>query len=114
GGPVRAAFTAVVKSASIVPIRGRRSVRIVLEDGDGDARGRARAGRCTLHAFWFFLARGVLEVAKPGARVLVVGKVTVEPGKPARTAHPDLLADAPDARAVRARYPRLGPSGAAL
>lgn len=99
--PPRAVVSAVVRSSSIVPIRGRRSVRVVLED-DHDPK-------CTLHAFWFFFAHGVLGVAKPGARVIVVGRIKAEPKKPPRTAHPELFADAPETRIVRARYPRLGP-----
>ena len=69
---------------------------------------------CNLHAFWFFSAHGVLALAKPGVPVLVTGRVTVEPKKPPRTAHPDLVLDAPDARTVRPRYPRLGPNGALM
>jgi ATP-dependent DNA helicase RecG len=99
--PARVVVSAKVKSSGIVPIRGRRTVRVVLQD-DADPK-------CTLHAFWFFLAHGVLAAAKPGARVILVGRIKAEPKKPARTAHPELFADAPETRIVRARYPRLGP-----
>jgi ATP-dependent DNA helicase RecG len=99
--PARAVVSATVKSSGVVPIRGRRSVRVVLQDDDDP--------KCTLHAFWFFLAHGVLAAAKPGARVLFVGRIKAEPKKPARTAHPELFADVPETRIVRARYPRLGP-----
>ena len=99
--PARVAVTGIVKSSGVVPIGGRRSVRIVLQD-EHDAK-------CTLHAFWFFMAHGVLAAAKPGARVIVIGRVKAEPKKPARTAHPELFADTPETRIVRARYPRLGP-----
>jgi len=103
-GPIRATFAAVVVSASMIPFRRRRAVRVVLRDVADET--------CKLHAFWFFTARGVLALAKPGVPVLVTGRVTVEPKKPPRTAHPDVLADAPEVRTVRPRYPRLGPSGA--
>lgn len=99
--PARVVVSATVKSSGIVPIRGRRSVRVVLQDDDDP--------KCTLHAFWFFLAHGVLAAAKPGARVIFVGRIQAQPRKPARTAHPELFADAPETRIVRARYPRLGP-----
>ena len=99
--PVRAVVSAIVKSAGVVPIRGRRSVRVVLQD-ESDPK-------CTLHAFWFFMAHGVLASAKPGAKVIVVGRIKAEPRKPARMAHPEVFADLPETRIVRARYPRLGP-----
>ena len=99
--PLRAVVSGVVKASGVVPIRGRRSVRIVVQD-ELDAK-------CTLHAFWFFMAHGVLAAAKPGARVILVGRINAEPRKTARTAHPELFADAPETRIVRARYARLGP-----
>ncbi|MDB4942791.1 MAG: ATP-dependent helicase RecG, partial [Labilithrix sp.] len=99
--PARVALRALVRSSGVVPIRGRRAVRVVLED-ESDKK-------CTLHAFWFFMAHGVLASAKPGAAVLLVGRLTAEPKKPARAAHPELLPDGPATRIVRARYPRLGP-----
>ena len=99
--PARVVVSATVKSSGVVPIRGRRSVRVVLQDDDDP--------KCTLHAFWFFLAHGVLAAAKPGARVIFVGRINAQPKKPARMAHPELFADAPETRIVRARYPRLGP-----
>jgi ATP-dependent DNA helicase RecG len=95
-----------VKAASVVPLRGRRGVRVVVQD-DANAK-------CTLHAFWFFLAHGVLASAKTGAEVLVVGRVRAETGKPPRIVHPEIFVDGPEARRVRARYPRLGPSEAAV
>lgn len=99
--PARVVVSAIVKSSGVVPIRGRRSVRVVLQDEHDP--------KCTLHAFWFFLAHGVLAAAKPGSRVILVGRIKAEPRKPARAAHPELFADAPETRIVRARYPRLGP-----
>jgi ATP-dependent DNA helicase RecG len=99
--PVRVVVSAIVKSSGVVPIRGRRAVRVVLQD-ENDTK-------CTLHAFWFFMAHGVLASAKPGAKVVVVGRIKAEPRKPARMAHPEVFADVPETRIVRARYPRLGP-----
>ena len=81
-------------------MRGRRAVRVVLCDEE-DARA-------TLHAWWFFTAHGVLAVAKEGTRCIVQGRIRRDPPRPARVAHPDLVADEVAARVVRARYPRLG------
>ncbi len=106
GRPPRVVLHAVVKAASVIPIRRRRGVRVVVQD-EADAK-------CTLHAFWFFLAHGLLALAKPDARVLLVGRIRVEKGKPPRVAHPELFLDEPSARRVRARYPKLGPSEASL
>lgn len=99
--PARVVVSAVVKSSGVVPIRGRRSVRVLLQDEHDP--------KCIVHAFWFFLAHGVLAAAKPGSRVIMVGRIKAEPRKPARAAHPEMFADAPETRIVRARYPRLGP-----
>jgi ATP-dependent DNA helicase RecG len=99
--PARVVISGIVKSSGVVPIRGRRSVRVVLHDENDE--------KCTLHAFWFFLAHGVVAAAKPGSRVILVGRIKAEPKKTARTAHPELFGDAPETRIVRARYPRLGP-----
>ena len=99
--PARVVVSATVKSSGVVPIRGRRSVRVVLQDEEDP--------KCTLHAFWFFLAHGVLAAAKPGSRVILVGRIKAEPKRPASTAHPELFRDAPETRIARARYPRLGP-----
>ncbi|HEY8074995.1 MAG TPA: helicase-related protein [Labilithrix sp.] len=100
-GP-RVVAAAIVRSGGVVPIRGRRCVRLVLRDEHDD--------KCTLHVFWFFLAHGILAAAKPGTRMLFVGRIAIEDGKPARAAHPDLVVDAPETRIVRARYPRLAAS----
>jgi ATP-dependent DNA helicase RecG len=94
----------VVKSASLVPMRGRRAVRVVIEDEGG--------GSGTIDAWWFFAAHGVLSVAQRGAAVLVVGRVRVREGKRAIAAHPDLVRDEPGVRGVRPRYACGGvPSG---
>jgi ATP-dependent DNA helicase RecG len=113
----RVALRAIVKSAAVVPIRGRRSggsrtrrsARLVVSDVTDES--------CKVHVFWFFLAHGALAVAKPGASVLLVGRVVIsKDGKktPARMAHPDVFADTVDVRTVRPRYARLGLSGAAF
>lgn len=102
--PARVCVQAIVKSAGVVPIRGRRCVRVVLADPADP--------KCTLHAFWFFLAHGVLALAQPGAPVLAVGRVRVEAGKPPRAAHPELYPDTDQTRSVRARYAKLGPAPA--
>jgi ATP-dependent DNA helicase RecG len=103
--PERCAFAAMVKSSSILPMRGRRTVRVVLEGPGG----------CTVHAFWFFMAHGILGIAKAGAQVLVVGKITsAEARKPARMAHPEIFADSEETRVVRPRYPKLGVGAAVV
>ena len=104
--PARVVVSATVKSSGVVPIRGRRSVRVVLQDDDDP--------KCTLHAFWFFLAHGVLAAAKPGARVIFVGRINAQPKKPARVAHPELFADAlqnsyDTTRTMEANIDRLPP-----
>lgn len=104
-GP-RLVVSAVVKSASMVPLGRRRGVRVVVHD-EGDTT-------CTLHAFWFFHAPGILKACTPGTRVLLAGRIRIEPKKPARTAHPDVFVDGPDLVRVRARYPKVGPNDAAL
>lgn len=104
--PPRVIVSAVVKTCGVLSIRGRSSVRAVLQDGDDD--------KCVMHAFWFFLAHGVLALAKPGTAVIVVGRIQAEPRKAARIAHPELFEDTPSARTVRARYARIGPPEATL
>jgi len=122
GAGERVCMCGVVTSAGLVPMRGRRAVRVVVGDSTAVAAsprvGPPSAGpqgaKPTLHAWWFFAAHGVLAAAKVGARVLLVGRVRVDAGKPARVAHGDLIADAPGARVVRPRYPRLGVAEATL
>jgi ATP-dependent DNA helicase RecG len=100
-GPApRQCIRARVKSATLVPMRGRRAVRLVLADADD--------GRITLDAWWFYVAHGVLSLARQGASCLVVGRLRVRDGKRPSVAHPDLLLDDPSARGVRPRYPALG------
>ena len=103
GRGARCVISAIVKSASIIPMRGRKTVRLVVHDASDEA--------CKLHVFWFFMAHGVLTMAKPEAQLLLVGRVLVEGKKPARMAHPDVFADTPEIRGVRARYPKLGANG---
>jgi ATP-dependent DNA helicase RecG len=106
GESERVCMCGVVTSAGLVPMRGRRAVRVVLADVPG--------AKPTLHAWWFFAAHGVLANATVGARVLLVGRVRADGAKPARVAHGDLISDVEEARIVRARYPRLGVAEAAL
>jgi ATP-dependent DNA helicase RecG len=98
--PPRQCVRGVVKSAGIVPMRGRRAVRVVLADEEDP--------KATIHAWWFFAAHGVLALAKEGGSFLLVGRVRKDEGRPARVAHPDFVRDDETTRGVRARYPRLG------
>ncbi len=103
GPPARVCVRALVRSASFVGFRGRRSVRVVAADATGKA---------SLDAWWFYAAHGVLEVARPGAMCLLVGRVTHREGKRPMMAHPDVLRDEAGARGIRPRYPGLGvPAG---
>ena len=104
--PPRVCLCGIVTSAGLVPMRGRRAVRIVLADAPGS--------KPTLHAWWFFAAHGVLATAKIGSACMLSGRVKVEASKPARLAHGDLVADSPAARIVRPRYPRLGVADATM
>lgn len=97
--PPRQCVRGVVKSASFVPMRGRRGVRVVLTDGPGGA---------TLDAWWFYVAHGALQVARGGGPCLLIGRVRAPDGKRALVAHPDLLKDEPSSRGVRPRYRALG------
>jgi ATP-dependent DNA helicase RecG len=106
GPPPRVCVAAVVKSAGMIPMRGRRAVRIVLGD--------AEDAKATLHLWWFFTAHGVLSLAKPGRSVIVTGRIRKDAAKPARMAQPDLVLDEPAAPVVRPRYPRLGIAEAAM
>jgi ATP-dependent DNA helicase RecG len=107
----RTSVCGVVKSASLVPLSGRRFVQVILRD----------EGKATLTASWFFAAHGVLAVAKPGSPCLVTGRIRIDDRGRARMAHPDLVReDGTSAgqaggvvnpgttRRVRPRYPRLG------
>ncbi|HTQ42400.1 MAG TPA: helicase-related protein [Polyangiaceae bacterium] len=102
--PPRQCVAGVVKSATLVPMRGgrgaggRRAVRVVLT-GEGGA---------SLDAWWFYAAHGILSVAKAGAACIVVGRVRAREGKRPSVAHPDLVADEAAARCIRPRYPALG------
>jgi ATP-dependent DNA helicase RecG len=87
----------IVHRANLVFAGGRRFVNVVL-------RGEQKS---TLTLSWFFVAHGILAVAKAGQHCLVVGRIRFDPSGRARMAHPDLLRD-DDATGVRARYPRLG------
>jgi ATP-dependent DNA helicase RecG len=102
--PERICIQATVRSASFVGLRGRRWVRVVVADGPEAEK--------SMDAWWFYAAHGILEVARPGARCLFVGRLTRREGKRPMMAHPDVLRDEPAARGVRPRYPILGvPAG---
>ncbi len=94
-GEARVVVAAKVEKTSVVPMRGRRAIRVVAE-----------AAGAKMNAWWFFFAQGVLAAARPGTAWLFVGRM--RDGKPPRMAHPDLVADTPAARVLRPRYPRLG------
>jgi len=88
-----------VRSASLVPMRGRRAVRVIVTD---------EGGKTSLDAWWFYAAHGILAVTRPGASCLFVGRVRSRDGKRATMAHPEVLRDDASAPAIRARYPSMG------
>lgn len=96
-GEARYVVSGQVQSSGAVFLRGRRAVRVVLDD-DG----------VKIHLWWFFAAHGVLGMAKPGDRCIAIGRIRRDGKKPLRMAHPDLLRDEPELRAVRPRYSKLG------
>ncbi|MGH7434773.1 MAG: hypothetical protein ACRENE_03790, partial [Polyangiaceae bacterium] len=81
--PERVCIRGIVKAASFVGMRGRRSVRVIAVDEPG-SKGPA------IDAWWFFAAHGVLEVARPGVACLLVGRITQREGKRPVMAHPDM------------------------
>lgn len=97
--PPRVCVRGRVRSATLVPMRGRRVVRVVVVD---------ERGKTTLDAWWFYAAHGILAVARPATSCLFVGRVRHRDGKRAMMAHPDVLRDDASVPAVRARYPALG------
>lgn len=97
--PPRLCVRGQVRSATLVPMRGRRAVRVVLIDEET---------KTSLDAWWFYAAHGILEVARPGTSCLFIGHVRIREGKRASMAHPDVLLDGPSTPPVRARYPALG------
>ena len=100
----RQVVRATVKSATLVPMRGRRAVRVVATD---------EGGSCALDAWWFYAAHGVLAAAKAAPTCLLIGRVASRQGKRPSMAHPDLVRDDPAALGIRARYPGVGiPAGA--
>lgn len=100
--PPRQVVRATVKSATLVPMRGRRAVRVIVTD---------EGGKNGLDAWWFYAAHGVLAAAKAGGTAILIGRVQVQAGKRPRMAHPDLVRDEPG-HGIRARYPGLGiPAG---
>ena len=97
GEPGAATVAGVVHSASRVPMRGRRGVQIVVRDEAG----------AKLVCSWFFAAHGVAALAEPGRALLVRGAPRLVRGT-LRMAHPDILVDAAETRALRPRYRKLG------
>jgi ATP-dependent DNA helicase RecG len=101
--PPRQVIRAVVKSATLVPMRGRRMVRVIVTDPDNKA--------ASLDAWWFYAAHGVLAAARGGDTCLLLGRIALQEGKRPRMVHPDLLRD-DSSVAIRARYPGTGvPAG---
>lgn len=97
-GDPRVVVIGAVESTSVVPMRGRRTLRLVL-----------KGETSKVHAWWFFLAHGVQKAAKPGTPVMLIGRIRAEgegSKKPPRMTHPDFLSG--EVPAVRVRYPRFG------
>jgi ATP-dependent DNA helicase RecG len=95
----RQCVRARVKGARLVPMKGRRVVRVVLTDDE--------QGGAALEAWWFYAAHGVLGAARPGVVCLLLGRVRTTDGKRPRAAHPELIVDGVQG-GVRARYPSMG------
>ena len=89
----------VVKTASVVWMRGKKTVRVVVDDVEGGA---------PIDAWWFYAAHGILAMARPGTACLLVGLVHARHGKRPTMAHPDFLLDDPGVAPLRPRYPAMG------
>jgi len=114
--PGRVCVRAIVKSASLVPMRGRRTARVVFEPPPAAApvaKGRKEPAEL-LYTSWFFAAHGVLAAATPGKACLILGRLRIDEKGRAQMAHPDVVSDVPGAASVRPRYARLGVPEAAL
>jgi ATP-dependent DNA helicase RecG len=98
--PPRLCVRGWVQSAALIPMHGRRAVRVVVAD--------ASDPKTALDAWWFYAAHGVLSAAHPGTACIVVGRVRAREGKRPSMAHPELVRDDASARVVRPRYPGLG------
>ena len=117
----RVCLRAVVVSATLVPMRAMRSVRVVLADADAGAEERAGASarKRTVVAQWFYAAHGVLSLAKAGTVVRLLGRALPpgEKGKPGakvvRFLHPEIVREE-DSVPTRARYARAGVTDAAM
>jgi ATP-dependent DNA helicase RecG len=99
----RQCVRARVKAGRLVPMKGRRVVRVVLTDDGPEA--------AALEAWWFYAAHGVLGAARPGVECLLLGRVRTTEGKRPRVAHPELVVEpAADGGSggVRSRYPSFG------
>jgi ATP-dependent DNA helicase RecG len=123
GAPTgRVCLRAVVVSATLVPMRAMRSVRVVLADADAAdsaAEPSASARKRTVVAQWFYAAHGVLALARPGTLVRLLGRALPpgEKGKPGakvvRFIHPEIVREE-DSVPTRARYARAGVTDAAM
>ena len=106
----RVCLRGVVVSATLVPMRRMRSVRVVL--------AAAEAPKSTVVAQWFYAAHGVLSLATPGTTVRLLGRALppAENGKGPRAVrflHPEIVREE-DSVPTRARYARAGVTDAAL
>jgi ATP-dependent DNA helicase RecG len=111
----RVCIRAVVKSAALVPMRGRRTVRVTFEEAAiAGGRPKTQPVATVLYCTWFFAAHGVLAAATAGKACLVLGRVRLDDKGRAHMAHPDVIAALPGVGGVRPRYPRLGVAEAAL
>ncbi len=99
----RRVITATVKSCGIMGMRGRKAVRLTATEG-----GRS------LSCFWFFMAHGVLALARPGTPVLLVGRIKHGARGGFTMAHPDIYRDDVDTRRTLPRYAVPGVKGATL
>ncbi len=118
GAPTgRVCLRAVVVSATVVPMRAMRSVRVVL--ADSDLAEEPGVKKKTVVAQWFYTAHGVLALAKPGMVVRLLGRALPpgEKGKPGakvvRFIHPEIVREE-DSVPTRARYARSGVTDAAM
>jgi ATP-dependent DNA helicase RecG len=101
----RAVVKGRVRSARYVFGRGRRATRVELEDRDTPAD--------RLVCFWFFAAKGILDLAQKDRDVVAVGRLSVPSrGGGALMTHPDIIGSESPDELVRPRYPYSGiPAG---
>jgi ATP-dependent DNA helicase RecG len=103
----RVCLRGVVVTATLVPMRAMRSVRVVIASGE-DAKK-------TVVAQWFYAAHGVLALARPGTVVRLLGRAAPPAGnaRAVRFIHPEIVRE-DEAVPTRARYARSGVTDAAL